>query len=222
MDRYPSAKRSVDARADHITEADRELSRQFGKDYFDGDRKHGYGGYSYHPRFWTDTVARFRDYYKLVADARILDVGCGKGFMLVDFQKLMPEATLAGVDISTYAIENAHRSVKDALQVGNARQLPFEDNSFDLVTGINTLHNLPEAECRQAVREIQRVSRGNAFIMVDAWRSEEGKRRLQQWVLTAKTYMSVTDWMQLFQEEGYTGDCWWFHMEPEQEAKKVG
>ena len=91
MDQYPRSKRSLAQRHD-VTEADRQLACQFGKDYFDGDRKHGYGGYGYHPRFWQATVRRIQQHYHLADNARILDVGCAKGFMLYDFLQLMPKA----------------------------------------------------------------------------------------------------------------------------------
>lgn len=210
LDRYPRSKRPIDERSVQVTEADRELSRQFGKDYFDGDRMHGYGGYYYHPRFWQATVKRFRDYYNLADDASVLDVGCAKGFMLHDFKELVPNLTIVGIDISEYAIENAIETMKPFLRIGNAKELPFEDNSFDLVTAINTVHNLPLRECKQALREIQRVSRAHAFITVDAWRTEEERERLEKWVLTAKTYMHMDDWKKLFAEVGYTGDYYWF------------
>lgn len=212
LDRYPQSARSgkVGERATLITSKQRELSRQFGYEYFDGDRMYGYGGYQYHPRFWQGVVRRIRDYYELADDASLLDVGCAKGFMLHDCKELMPELTIAGVDVSEYAIEHAMETVKPFVQVGNAKQLPFEDNSFDLVTAINSVHNLPLEECKQALREIQRVSRKHAFVQVDAYRTLEEKERLERWVLTCKTYMHVEEWKRLFAEIGYTGDYYWF------------
>jgi ubiquinone/menaquinone biosynthesis C-methylase UbiE len=193
-----------------VTEADRELSRQFGKDYFDGARIHGYGGFNYHPRFWTETVKYFRDHYRLPEDGSVLDVGCAKGFMLHDFKLLMPRLRVAGIDISKYAIDNAIETVKPFLRVGNAVDLPYPDRSFDLVVAVNTIHNLELRPCKQALREIQRVSRGNAFLVVDAWRNEEERRRLEQWVLTCRTHMHTDAWKKLFAEVGYTGDYYWF------------
>lgn len=210
MDLYPRSKRPISERAAKVTAADREISRRFDKDYFDGSRMHGYGGFTYHPRFWQDTVKRFRDYYNLADDASLLDIGCAKGFMLHDFKELMPNMTVAGIDISEYAIENSLESVKPYLQVGNARELSFEDDSFDLVTAINTVHNLPLEECKQALREIERVSRAHSFIVVDAYRTPEEKQRLEDWVVTCMTYMHVDDWKELFNEVGYTGDYYWF------------
>lgn len=210
LDLYPRSSRPIEERGKLITEEHRRTARQFGEDYFDGDRLFGYGGYGYHPRFWQATVQRFRDHYGLAEDASVLDVGCAKGYMLHDFLQLMPDLAVAGLDISPYAIEHAADTVKPFLRVGNAIDLPYNSDSFDLVICINTVHNLPLEDCRRALREIQRVSRGNAFITVDAWRTEEERERLLKWNLTALTYMHVDDWRALFAEVGYTGDYYWF------------
>ena len=213
MRHYPAAKRAVDERAKSVTDEEREMSRQFGEEYFDGDRRMGYGGYHYHPRFWRATVELLSDHYRLANGSSMLDVGCAKGFMLHDFKQLMPDLRIAGIDISEYAIENAIDTVKPYVRAGNARDLPYEDNSFDLVTAISTVHNLPLADCKQAIREIQRVSRSDAFITVDAWRTQEEKERLEKWILTCRTYMHVDDWQRLFAEIGYAGDYYWFIVE---------
>lgn len=210
LERYPKSKRPIDERGKLITEEHRAVARRFGVEYYDGERLTGYGGYNYHPRFWTDTVRFMRDHYGLAEDASLLDVGCAKGFMLHDFKLFMPDLKIAGVDISPYGIEHAIEDMKPYLQVANATDLPFEDNSFDLVICINTVHNLPLDLCKKALREIQRVSRKNAFVTMDAWRNEAERERLMKWNLTALTYMHVEDWKALFDEVGYTGDYFWF------------
>lgn len=210
LDKYPRSKRPIEERASLITEEHRAVARKFEKDFFDGDRLYGYGGYSYNSRYWQDTVKRFRDYYNLADRCSVLDVGCAKGFMLHDFKELMPNITVEGIDVSEYAIENGIENMKPFLRVGNAVDLPYEDNSFDLVISINTVHNLPIHDCKQSLREIQRVSKGNAFVIVDAWRTDEEKHRMMSWNLTALTYMHVTEWEQLFEEVGYMGDYYWF------------
>lgn len=209
---YPKGK-GRSAERPVITEEDKRISKRFDKNYFDGDRKHGYGGFNYHERFWTDTVRLLRDHYQLREDAAILDIGCAKGFMLYDFMKLMPKARLAGIDISDYAIENAVEPVKPFVQAGNAKALPFPDKSFDLVIAVNTIHNLQQEDCKQSLREIQRVSRCNAFVMVDAYRTEEQRQDMLRWVLTAETMLHVDDWLKLFAEAGYTGDYYWWIVE---------
>ncbi len=210
LDKYPRSRRPIDERAKVVTDEHHRIARQFGQDYFDGDRLYGYGGYGYHPRFWQATVKRFRDYYRLSDNACVLDVGCAKGFMLHDFKELMPRLAVAGIDISQYAIDNAIDTVKPFLKVGNATKLPFDDDSFDLVISINTVHNLPLEQCKQALQEIQRVTKKDAFVTMDAWRNDEEKQRMLKWNLTAHTYMHVDDWKELFDEVGYTGDYYWF------------
>lgn len=202
---YPKPKNRMTERPE-ITDEDRAISREFGFDYFDGDRRHGYGGFGYHPRFWTDTVDLFTTHYGLTDGSAILDVGCGKGFMLKDFSLRLPGATLAGIDVSSYAIEHADPDVASRLTVANAADLPFADNEFDLVISINTVHNLDRDGCRRALAEIQRVSRGNAFVMVDGWKNAEEQELLQRWVLTARTMQSAEDWLDLMAEAGYQGD----------------
>jgi len=206
---YPQANGRIGERP-VITEEDREISRKFGEEYFDGDRKHGYGGFNYHPRFWTDTVNLFREHYELEGDARILDIGCGKGFMVKDFSLLLPEARIKGVDISEYAIRHAHPDVAEFISVADATELPFGDDQFDLVIAINTIHNLDREGCIKALREIERVGKKDSFVMVDGWQNESERRALESWVLTAKTMMSKSDWVSLFKEANYSGDYWFW------------
>ena len=207
---YPKAKRNVEERGSYKTDEDRAIARQFGKDFFDGDRCHGYGGFRYFPRFWQPVIPTLQKYYDLSAGSKLLDVGCAKGFMLHDFAQLIPGIILKGLDVSEYAIENAIEDMKPYVQVNDARQLPFADNSFDLVTSINTVHNLDRDDCGQALREIKRVSKGKSYITVDAYRTEEEKERMLDWNLTAKTIMHVDEWKSFFSEFDYSGDYYWF------------
>ncbi len=210
MINYPRANRNVTARGITKTEADRALARRFDKAFFDGDRSHGYGGFNYNSRFWQPVVPTFQSFYNLTSRSSLLDVGCAKGFMMHDFAELIPGITVKGIDISQYAIETAIDDMKPYVQVANAIELPFADNSFDLVISITTVHNLDRSECIQSLKEIERVSRGNSFITVDAYHNDEEKERMEAWNLTAKTVLHVDEWRDLFKEAGYTGDYYWF------------
>jgi SAM-dependent methyltransferase len=210
---YPQSKRPIDDRGNLITEQDRAIARKFDVEYFDGDRLTGYGGYNYSPRFWTDTVAHIKDFYHLDDNSKILDIGCAKGYMMHDLSLLIPGAEIKGVDVSNYAKENAIESMQDNIVVANANNLPFTDDYFDLVIAINTLHNLPLIDCKQAFREINRVTKNNSFVMNDAWRDAKGKQSMLKWNLTALTYMSCDDWVELFKEVDYKGDYYWFFAE---------
>ena len=207
---YPKTKRNLEERVASKTEADRTVARQFGREFFDGDRNHGYGGFNYFSKFWQPVIPTFQQHWGLDQNSSILDVGCAKGFMMHDFTLLIPGITVKGIDISEYAIEHAMEDVKSHLQVANATKLPFESKSFDVTISINTVHNLERDECAKALQEIERVSRKGSFITVDAYRNAEEKERMYAWNLTAKTIMSVDEWVKFFKEIGYTGDYYWF------------
>ena len=210
LENYPRTKRNVEERGATKTEEVRRVARQFGQEFFDGDRQYGYGGFKYFPRFWQPVIPTFEKHYSLTSSSSLLDVGCAKGFMLHDLEELIPGILVAGVDVSDYAIEHAMEDVQSKLQVADARDLPFADNSFDVVIAINSIHNLERDGCAKALREIERVSRKGAFITVDAYRDDEEKERMFAWNLTAKTIMSVDEWVAFFEEVGYTGDYYWF------------
>ena len=207
---YPRTKRNVDERGQTKTEADRALARKFGREFFDGDRSHGYGGFSYNPRFWRPVIPTFQEHFGLDANSSVLDVGCAKGFMLHDLVETIPGITVKGIDVSEYAIEHAIESVRQHLQVANANRLPFPDKSYDTVISINTIHNLERDECGKALQEIERVARKHAFITVDAYHDDAERQRMEAWNLTARTIMHVDEWKAFFKEVGYTGDYYWF------------
>jgi len=210
LENYPKAKRNLEERLASKNEVDRAIARKFGCDFFDGDRNHGYGGFDYMPRFWQPVMPTFKDYWNLTEDSSLLDVGCAKGFMLHDLATLIPGISVKGVDISEYAIENTIDDMKPHVSVANATKLPFSDNEFDAVISINTIHNLEREECGKALQEIERVSRGKSFVTVDAYRNSEEKERMYAWNLTAKTIMSVDEWIKFFKDVNYNGDYFWF------------
>jgi SAM-dependent methyltransferase len=207
LDRYPRAKRDIAARAAAVP-SQREVAKRFGKEYFDGNRGQGYGGYRYDGR-WVPIAERMRDFYGLRAGHRILDVGCAKGFLLHDFRQVVPGVRVAGVDISEYAIVHAMDDVRPFLALGTADTLPFPDAAFDLVVSINTAHNLERPRCVQAVRELERVSRRAKYLQVDSWLTEEQRLKFERWQLTALTYSDPDGWRNLLAEAGYTGEYYW-------------
>ena len=189
---------------------DREAHWDLGCLYFDGTREQGYGGYSYDGR-WKPVANDLFNHYQLSLDARILDVGCAKGFLLKDFKLLYPECETWGLDISSYAVSQAPASVRDTIVIGNAKDLPFDNGYFDLVVSINCLHNILNLnDVIIALQEIQRVSKRHAFVSLGAYAGEEEKRSLDEWAVVATTYLHEQRWLETFVRAGYTGDYWWF------------
>ena len=140
-----------------------ELAKKFDFDYWDGDRRVNYGGYKYIPGRWEKVAKKMIDYYSLRPNSKILDIGCGKGYLLYDFKKLLPNCEIYGIDISNYAIQNAKEEVKHNLTLGNSSNLPYEDDFFDLVISINTFHNLYCYELEKSLLEMGRVSKDKSI-----------------------------------------------------------
>lgn len=182
------------------------LAKQWGYDYWDGDRRICYGGYKYMEGRWEKVARAIAEHYGLKPGDKILDVGCGKGFLLYDFTKVIPGLELHGIDISEYAIANAKEEIKDRIQVGNATSLPYPDNYFDLVISITTLHNLHNYDLDKALREIERVGKKNKYICVESYRNESEKANLLYWQVTCETFCTPQEWQWWFEQTGYTGD----------------
>jgi SAM-dependent methyltransferase len=210
MINYPQSKRDISGRLDLKTEEDKLIAQKFGKEFFDGSRNHGYGGFSYSSRFWQPVVPLFKKHWGLAGGDSLLDIGCAKGFLMHDLKRLIPGIVVFGVDISEYAINNAKHEVKKYCQVSDAKNLPFDDASIDVATSITTLHNLEENDLAVALLEIERVTRRGSFITLDAYRNNAEKDRMEAWNLTAKTVMHVDKWKEFFLDVGYTGDYYWF------------
>ena len=180
-------------------------AKEYELDYWDGDRKYGYGGYSYDGR-WLQIAKNMVQHYGLKEDSKILDIGCGKGFLLYEFTQVLPNAEVAGLDISEYAVENSKEEIKPFIQVGNAAKLPYEDNYFDYVYALGTIHNLYNFELYPALQEIERVSKQNKYVMQEAYRNEREKVNMLNWQLTQHSFYSKDEWEWFFKLAGYTGD----------------
>lgn len=181
------------------------IAKRFDRDYWDGDRRHGYGGYRYDGR-WRAVADRMRDHYGLRAGQRVLDVGCGRAFLLHDLAESVPGLEVFGVDVSAYGLATAKPEVRGRLARAGAAALPFPDGSFDFVLSINTLHNLRCFDLEKALREIERVGRGAKYVCVESYRNEEEKVNLLYWQLTCESFYGPEEWEWWFARCGYRGD----------------
>ena len=188
------------------------VAKKYGQEYWDGNRRYGYGGYKYDGR-WRAVAKRLIETYSLTEKATILDVGCGKGFLLYELKQLLPEAQVAGFDISEYGLSNAKEEIRDQLFVHRAEDsYPYEDSQFDLVISINTLHNLPIHKLKSALTEIERVGK-DQLITVESYRNEQELFNLQCWALTCEAFFTSEEWVWLFDTFGYTGDYEFIYFE---------
>ena len=204
----PKTRRNIEKRAEEKDERVVAISRQFGYEYWDGDRKYGYGGYRYDGR-WRSVARDMIRHFGLKPGMRVLDVGCGKGFLVKDLMLECPGLEAYGLDISRYALMNCEKEVIGRLHLGDAVSLPFPDASFDCVISLNTIHNLARADVVIAMREIQRLSGGRAFVQVDSYRTPEEREVAVSWIITARFHDYPQGWLKAYAEAGYTGDYYW-------------
>ncbi len=181
------------------------IAKKFDFDYWDGERDTGYGGYRDDGR-WSSVAEKMINHYELSPSSRILDIGCGKGYLLKEFKRILPQSEVWGIDISSYAIENSAPEVSDHIILGNATELPFVDNSFDLVVSNMTLHNLSLPKLKQALIEMNRVSREKAWLGVESYTTEEQKWNLMRWQLTCECFFTPEEWVSIFEDTRYCGD----------------
>ena len=189
------------------------LAKKFDFDYWDGDRRICYGGYKYIEGRWQKVAEKMNDFYKLPKNAKILDIGCGKGYLLYDFLKVLPNAEVFGLDISKYAIENSKSEIKNKLIQGTATNLPFDDNFFDLVISINTLHCLEAPDLYLALQEMERVSKSYKYLCVESYRNEIEKANLLYWQVSCEAFNTPKEWQWWFEKTGYMGDYSFIYFE---------
>ena len=188
-------------------------AKEYEFDYWDGDRRYGYGGYKYLPGRWTPVAQALIDTYQLTNASSVLDVGCGKAFLLHELKQLLPDLRIAGFDISEHGLGDARPDVKPYLFRYRAQDpYPFGDDAFDLVISLGCLHNLRIFELEQAVKEIERVGR-NKYIMVEGYRNERELFNLECWALTAESLFHTSEWIWLYNRFGYTGDYEFIYFE---------
>ena len=189
------------------------VSKKYGYDYWDGNRKFGYGGYKYIPGRWEQVAKKFIKKYKLKNQSKILDLGCGKGFLLYEIKKILPKVQIIGIDISTYGLKNSKKEISKFLFKADLRKkLKFKSKEFDFVFSINTLHNLEINYLIQAIKEMQRVGKKH-FICSESYRNEKELFNLQCWALTCESFFSKKEWVWLLKDNGYTGDYEFIYFE---------
>ena len=183
-----------------------KIAKKYQFDYWDGDRKYGYGGYKFIEGYHSQVARKLIKDYNLNNSSSVLDLGCGKGFLIYEIQKILKNINIVGIDISRYAKKNSKKEIKKNIIVKNInKKLPYSDKSFDLVLSINTLHNLKLYDLEKCLKEIERVGKFK-YICVESYRNEREQFNLQCWALTAETIIDPLSWKWLFNKASYSGD----------------
>ncbi len=182
------------------------ISKSFEFDYWDGERKYGYGGYKYIPGRWSAVAEKIIHHYNLNQNSSILDIGCGKGYLLFEILELIPSIRVVGIDNSNHAIENVKKELNNFIFKHDAREkLPFSNNEFDLALSLGTFHNFKINELSVSLPEMERVAK-KGYLMLESFRNNQELFNLQCWALTAESFHSVDEWIWIYNHFGYYGD----------------
>jgi len=189
------------------------IAKKYDADYWDGDRRYGYGGYKYIPGRWKPVAKELIDTYELQPGSKVLDVGCGKGYLLHELLLLEPRLNVKGFDISKAGLKGATELVKKDLFLHKAQdRFPFNNNEFDLVMSLGTLHNLRIQELEVSLKEIERVGK-HGYVMLESYRNEQELFNLQCWALTCESFFDAKEWIWLYKHFKYKGDYEFIYFE---------
>ena len=202
----PKPKRSINSRETSKTDEHIRISRMYGKDYFDGDRSYGYGGYKYIPGHWKRMAEQLIKTYNLGPGSKVLDVGCGKAFLLHEMKLIEPDLIIYGFDISQYALEKNLDTTKPHVYCQKAQdKYKYKDKEIDLVISLHVLHSLRLFDFEKAINEINRVSK-QSYIVLESYRNENELVNLQCWATVCECFFDVDEWIYLFKKFNYKGD----------------
>lgn len=170
--------------------------------FFDGSRANGYGGLVDDGR-WRATAEFMVQEYELKAGDRVLQIGCEKGFLLVELQKF--GLKVLGLDTSAYAIECSELDYK-VWPVSGYTLDGFGSASFALVLAIGPVYTASLPDAIKLIKAIQRVSTGKSFITLGSFDTREEEQRLRDWSLLGCTLLPKDDWREVLAHCEYTGD----------------
>ena len=188
-------------------------AKEYESDYWDGDRRFGYGGYKYIEDRWKPVAEALIDKYALTNASSVLDVGCGKAFLLFEMKRLLPKLRVVGFDISRHGLSDAKKEIRDSLFIHRAQETyPYEDNEFDLVMSLGCFHNLRIFELKAALAEVERVGK-QGYVMLESYRNEQEQFNLQCWALTCEAFFDHEEWCWIYKNFGYTGDYEFIYFE---------
>jgi len=188
-------------------------AKEYEFDYWDGDRRYGYGGYKYMPGRWKPIAELLIKNYNLTNNSSILDVGCGKAFLLYEMKLLLPQLKISGFDISKHGLASTKEEIRKDLFIHRAQDpYPFKDKQFDLVISLNCLHNLRIFELKVALNEIERVGK-QGYVVLESYRNEKELFNLECWALTCESFFDHDEWVWIYNQFGYTGDYEFIYFE---------
>lgn len=200
----PKAKRYVNENIRTIKNRINASYRE--REFYDGKRNDGMGGFYYDGR-WKKIADKICKKYNLNNNSSILQLGAQKGFLLHDIKNKFPKIKIVGLDYSNYAINKAMKNVKRNIKkVEDYTKLNFKTNYFDFVIALGVVYEYDLTRAISTLKEIQRVSKGNSFITLGSYNNQKEYVQLKQWTLLGTTLLKEKEWRQVMKHVKFTGD----------------
>ena len=176
---------------------------ELGKEYYDGSRLNGYGGFKYDGR-WLNLLPKLIKKYKLTSKSKVLDLGCKKGFLLKDLNILIPGIKSYGIENHPYALKKAVKCNSKLIR-SEYTKLPFKNKSLDFVIAFNSLYMQNLGDVIKSLKEIERVSK-KSYIVLASGENNEERNKFYKWTLIGTSILLKKEWKTLFKKIKFNGD----------------
>lgn len=183
------------------------IAAQRGKEFFDGDRNYGYGGYVYDGR-WKVVAQKISDNFLNNVNCNFLQINCEKGFLLHDIKNLRKDVNVFGTETSNYAITNSMTTIKQCITKTKPYKLDYPDKYFDYVVALGVIYTLTLNDAISVLKEINRVSKDKTFITLATYETEKDYFLFKDWTLLGSLLFKREEWLELLKEVNYKGDYW--------------
>ena len=206
LEEYPSPEKPRYVGSDLRTINHRIVATLRDKDFFDGNRNYGYGGFKYDGR-WKKIAKKIANEYNLDNKSSFLQLGCEKGFLLHDLKNILPNLKIRGLETSDYAVNNSMEDVRKYIsKTKNYINLEYEENKFDFILALGVVYTLNLSDAIQCLKEIQRISKGKSFVILASYETIQDYWLFRQWTVLGSTILLKNDWIEVLNHVNYTGD----------------
>ena len=176
---------------------------ELSKEYYDGKRINGYGGFKYDGR-WQKLLPKIIRKYKIKKESKFLDLGSKKGFLLKDLNILIPGIKSYGIENHKYPLKNKI-NCKSKLILSEYYNIPFRDKYFDFLIAFNSVYMQNLGDVIKTLKEIERVSK-KSFVVLASGETDKERIKFYKWTLIGTTILLKKEWKILFKKIKFNGD----------------
>ena len=177
-----------------------------GKDFYDGHRDQGMGGYKYDKR-WSNVAFKLVEFFKLDNNSKILLVNAAKGYLLYELKKILPKAEIYGLEESKYAISKSKKEIKKYMMFHEGYKISFKNNYFDFIFAPGYIYEFSLKDIIKSLQELKRVSlnKKNIYITLGSYFNMSSFNKMKHWSLLGTTILKENEWEYILKKLNYKG-----------------